>query len=268
MEAMHYEQAELWGEDQIFTPEHQLPKLQAITTLIGAPTAAVLDVGAGDGRLIAHLRSDGHTGPLFATDRSLTAIRHAIGPAAQSSGEALPVRDRGVDGAICSEVLEHLPASLLPGCVAELARVAASWIVITVPNQENRSRSEITCEACHCRYNPDRHLRSFTPESLAGLVPGFRVDQIIETGPRQPIYPRPVRLAMERYGLVVRPGSPTCPQCGDRYRFSAAVKGANTATAPNSGVDAGAGRRYGLVRKVLPKARHPYYLCARFRRDT
>ena len=95
-------------------------------------------------------------------------------------------------------------------------------MIVTVPNREKRSRADVTCQSCGCRYNPDRHLRSFAPEQLTDLLPGFRVDRIIETGPRQPVYPRFARLMLERAGLLRRPGTPSCPQCGARYRYATA----------------------------------------------
>ncbi len=144
------------------------------------------------------------------------------------------------------------------------------FVIVTVPNREKRARSDITCELCGCRYNPDRHLRSFAADQLTSLLADFEVDHVIETGPRQPVYPRQARLLLERTGVLQRPGSPTCPQCGAAYRFAARGAGGTSAASDPVTVSSNGtrnGRRgYDILRKIVPKARHPYYLCARFRR--
>ena len=101
-----------------------------------------------------------------------------------------------------------------------------------------------------------------------GLVHAITTDQtsvIIETGPRQPVYPRFARLMLERAGLLRRPGTPSCPQCGARYRYATASSLEPGPTASANG-SAGPRRGYDVARRLAPKARHPYYLCARFRR--
>lgn len=270
MEAAHYEQEELWGDDHVFNPEHQLPKFDAVRELLPEPTPALLlDIGAGDGRLFRALEKAGVDSTLVAAERSRAALANVDNARrVQASIERLPFATRSVPTAICSEVLEHLPPDVFDAARHELARVADEHVIITVPNREKRSRADVTCQSCGCRYNPDRHLRSFAPEQLMDLLPGFRVDRIIETGPRQPVYPRFARLALERAGLLVRPGTPSCPQCGARYRYAAASPSRaadRTASANGSG---GRRRGYDLARRLAPKARHPYYLCARFRRTT
>lgn len=265
MEAAHYEQAELWGDEHVFDPQNQLPKFAAIHELLPAPVpSAMLDVGAGDGRLFRYLLERGTRSTMVITDRSRAAL-DAVPPTGgvvrgvQAGIDALPFPDRAFPVAVCSEVLEHLPGPVYDRARAELARVAAEHVVVTVPNRERRARADITCGECGCRYNPDRHLRSFHPDDLATLLPGFAVERIVETGPHQPVYPRWARLALERAGLLARPGSPTCPQCGARYPHARAAAGNG---------DGGGHGIYGVARRLVPKARHPYFLCARFRRTS
>lgn len=266
MEAAHYEQTALWGRDHVFTPEHQIPKFEAVRHLLPSPPPGCLvDVGAGDGRLIDHLAAHGYEGRTVAAERSMAALQFAGGATqrAQASIDALPFRDASFPVVVCCEVLEHLPPDVYARARRELARIARDHVIVTVPNRERRARADITCASCGCRYNPDRHLRSFARQDLDALVPGFDVTDVLETGPRQPVYPRWARLALERAKVLTRPGSPTCPQCGARYRY---------ASGPTSPVPSepdsphGARRGYDLARRLAPKARHPYYLCARFTR--
>jgi SAM-dependent methyltransferase len=270
-EAGHYEQAELWGEDVVFTPEHQGPKLEAVHQLLPPAVGGVVDVGAGDGRVLHHLmESAPPPGWTIAADRSRAALRHARSPAVQASGDALPFADRSIPAVICCEVLEHLPREVFEHTLAELQRVTRDVIVVTVPNREHRQRAEVRCHECGCAYNPDRHLRSFEPEQLPALFPAFRLDAVVETGPRQPVYPRAARVGLERLGLLVRPGSPTCPQCGAPYRYASRTEAAADPArrSPDAGEATHRRGAYDLLRRLSPKARHPYWLGARFVRPT
>lgn len=297
VESAHYEQGELWVHQDVLGDSTYRPRLDAAAGFVPSRTDSVLEVGAGDGRGLHHLIDSGHDpSRIVALDRSGTALRRSGLTAVQGTADDLPVGNRCVDGIICAEVLEHLPAPVFERTLAELQRVADEWLIVSVPNRERRHRADITCSDCGCRYNADRHLRSFAPEDLGGLFDRFRVESIVEVGPHQPIYPRPARLAMERRGLLVRPGSPSCPQCGKRYEFSAGA----TAGEPSGVEDLRAGRSpgdpatrrwpsgpagqpdraaagsrtsalrsgvYQLGRRFLPHEKHPYHLVAFFRRS-
>lgn len=66
------------------------------------PTAAVLDIGAGAGDLLEHLRQRGHTGPLVGLDVQ-------PGPGVQSGeAEMLPFLDAYFDAALLVRMLLHV----------------------------------------------------------------------------------------------------------------------------------------------------------------
>ncbi len=297
VESAHYEQDELWEHQDVLGDSTYRPRLDAAAAFVPDPSASILEVGAGDGRGLHHLIAAGHDPRrLIALDRSGTALRRSGLTAVQGSADELPVASRGLDGVICAEVLEHLPAPVYDRARAELERVADDWLIVSVPNRERRHRADITCSDCGCRYNADRHLRSFAPEDLPGLFERFQVEAVVEVGPHQPVYPRRARLAMERRGLLVRPGSPSCPQCGKRYEFSAGAahddqppageqppadrragassNDGHTRRSPGTGVASTAPSRtsalrsgvYRAGRRFLPQAKHPYHLVAFFRR--
>lgn len=278
MEAAHYEQTELWGAENVLNAAHQRQKSAAVQQLLPSPPPlSVLDVGAGDGRVLRDLIDRGHRGRMVAAERSRAALlaaaddREVRAARVQATIGRLPFGNRAFSVVLCCEVLEHLPPDDFERARIELTRIAEDHIVVTVPNREKRSRSTVDCHVCGCRYSPERHLRSFSPEQLADLLPDFAVDQVIETGPRQPVYPRWARLFLERAHVLQRPGSPSCPQCGALYRYATPQHAPTGARPTDSGsVDAsanGGGRRsYDLARRLVPKARHPYWLCARFRR--
>ena len=88
--------------------------------------------------------------------------------------------DRSFDVVTALEVLEHLPYGVYEQALKEIARVAKSTIIISVPYKEHRSF--VTCPYCKTRFNPSYHLRSFREEHMAGLFPGFVIDKIEKIG--------------------------------------------------------------------------------------
>lgn len=254
IDAAHYEQDALWGEDQVFLPEHHRQRFAAIDALLPADTRTVLDVGAGDGRVLHHLSAARPDLVAVAAERSVAALAHARSLRVQAGVDSLPFADRSVDAVLCCEVLEHLPSPVFCASRAELARVADRHVLITVPNRERLRAGDVICPSCRCRFQRERHLRSFRPDDLPGLLPGWRLATFAEAGPHQPRYPRVARQALERFGVLHPPGSPMCPQCGAPY--------SGTRTATTAKTEHGVSRRYRMLRKLSPKARHPYWLLA------
>ncbi len=261
-DATYYERPDIWGADSVANPGHEATRLAATFELLGDVPDRLLDVGAGDGRWLRHLLGAGAPREaMLATDRSLAAMAHLPVPGTcQSSCDALPFADRSVSTVTVLEVLEHLPGSVYQAALTEIARVAANQIVVTVPNRENRRRAALRCDECGCIYNPFRHLRSFSPPAMSRLFEGFEMVRTVEMGPRSPFYPRPVRLLAERMGILRRPGSPTCPQCGTLSHLASAAR-------PGDGegralADAG----YGVARRFVPKSSRRYWLGAVYRR--
>src|SRR4051812_36751034 len=73
-------------------------RIRAVLDLAGDET--VVDIGSGNGRDLAALRTDGHHGPIFGTDLSLGMVSSiAPGTAHRINAEAahLPVPDRCAD---------------------------------------------------------------------------------------------------------------------------------------------------------------------------
>jgi SAM-dependent methyltransferase len=262
-EAQYYEQSSVW--ERAHERDHdELLRLASVDDLLPVSVRSILDVGAGDGLVLHHLL-DARPGLVgFAAERSWTAISLVRAPSVLSSGDGLPLRSRGCDAVVCCEVLEHLPPPVYDATRSELARVADRYVVVTVPNNENRARSSVDCPSCGCRYNRHRHLRSFTRDTLATLVPGFALTRVTVAGPRPPVYPRALRSVLERRRLLSTSGDPVCPQCGTRYRASS-----DGAPAAAGRQRAGAGvfaRLEPLGRRLLPRAREPYWLCGLFER--
>lgn len=267
VESSFYEQTDLWGSENDLDTERTAIRASELAKLLPAEFASLLDVGTGDGRVLKPLSAALTRAPLVVgLDRSGAALAHLALNGVQASADSLPFADRSVDVITACEILEHLPGPIYSQARSELARVARKSVVITVPNDENRRRAEVACEACGCRYNRRRHLRSFRLETFDDLLPGFKVAASAEFGHHTRIYPRLARQTLERRGLLAVHDAPECPQCGQahgRRATDSAEAGSDTA---GRSVDGGPGR-YWRVRAMIPAERRPYWLGVRLDRS-
>lgn len=259
-EADYYEQPEIFDDEFLADPEAISGRIDTTIELIPSSTTSMLDVGAGDGRLATAMAGRRPSlAPLVVTDRSLTGLARSQAVRVASSGDALPFRSQSFDTVTACEVLEHLPHAIFDLTCRELGRVARDNVVVTVPNEEQRKRANLKCRHCGCVYNRLRHLRSFSPRSLETLVPGFRITRVLAFGPHPPVYPRAVRAAAERLGVLHVPAHAVCPQCGSHA--------AHNPARASSGSDATAAlRRYRRIRQLVPHSRRPYWLAAVYQR--
>jgi SAM-dependent methyltransferase len=114
-------------------------KADHVERLVAARPQRMVEIGCGDGALLAELRRRGAAAALAGFDVSEEAVRAARArgvDAAPFDGERLPVVDGAFDVALLSHVLEHVadPAALL----REAARVAPV-VVVEVPLESNLS---------------------------------------------------------------------------------------------------------------------------------
>lgn len=138
----------------------------------------VLDLGCGAGWASRMLSEAGVR--TFGLDLSRRGLRKAKGVAPEASfvfgdGYSLPFKEGSLDGAVLSEVLEHLVDP--GGVLSEVHRVLrpGGRLVVSVPYRE-----EIRWTLCvHCnRFTPiNAHLHSFDEGKLSGMLSeaGFSV---------------------------------------------------------------------------------------------
>ncbi len=182
-----------------------------------ANAASVLDLGCGNGIFANRVTGRRVTG----LDRSLAALRHVRVPCCQADAVALPFGDGSFDAVVSMEMLEHLPDPSYEPALAEMARVARCYLLITVPYCEDRAVAQVICPSCGCRFHPYWHMRSYdrgTLERLFSANGSFRLLRAEGIVPRQVLrFPR-LRLALARL-LGHRGAYPwfaICPQCGYR----------------------------------------------------
>jgi SAM-dependent methyltransferase len=269
MESSYYEQAEIFDDEFLADPGAVATRIETTIGLIPPHSASLLDVGAGDGRLAEAIRqARPDLTRLVITDRSMTGLSRSSTTRVASSGQALPFGSDTFDIVTACELLEHLPPGIFERTCTEMARVATQNVLVTVPNAERRRRADLRCRECGCVFNRLRHLRSFSPGSMAELLPGFRLQRVLEFGPHPPVYPRAARHLAERLGVLHVPPHAFCPQCGT----SAASH--RTSRADGGVVDDGGGLirqfaspvMYGRIRRFVPHSRRPYWLAAIYER--
>jgi hypothetical protein len=117
----------------------------------------------------------------------MTAVKLFHGTGVLGSIDALPFKDLAFDLVLITEVLEHLPTPVHEKALQEIKRVAARYVLITVPNTETLEACHIKCRRCGSIYHAWGHLRSFDKKSLQNMLSGFHLDTVRLIGPRIPV---------------------------------------------------------------------------------
>ncbi len=153
----------------------------ALCDRAGVRPATVVEIGCGDGALLAELAARGLAATVDGFELSPTAIELARArgiPGARRleayDGAHVPERDGAYDLAVLSHVLEHVPepAPLL----AEAARVAAH-VLVEVPLEANRSAARPAKRAEAARIG---HLHAFDREAVRALLAGAGLAPVAE----------------------------------------------------------------------------------------
>jgi SAM-dependent methyltransferase len=163
------------GYDDFYDGESEWRRLSAvekidnIVNLCSAyPHDGILDIGAGEGSVLAGLANRGFGKELYAlevSDSAVSAIEERnIAPLIECSifdGYNIPYDDKRFDLVILSHVLEHLeyPRRL----IREAARVGR-MIFVEVPLEDNRRLS--------MDYRPDKvgHINFYSPRTIRRLI--------------------------------------------------------------------------------------------------
>ncbi|HVA64428.1 MAG TPA: class I SAM-dependent methyltransferase [Terriglobales bacterium] len=170
------------------TPKEAL-RIETTLAAIPADCGAVLDVGAGDGRM-CHAVAERLGLPTVAIDLSLAGLARIRLPRCCGSATRLPFADRSFDLVMTTEMLEHIPGPWYAAVLRELARTAGRYLLISVPNRENLREHTMCCQACGARFHAWGHQRSYSPAGLRHLFPGFTVRQLASVGEAEANYNR------------------------------------------------------------------------------
>ena len=133
----------------------------------------VLEVGCGEGKLVAHLHSRLPSVQEFAAcDLSLEKLDPGVpSDVAFKVGSAyeLPYADNSFDLVVCAEVLEHLEYP--ERALAELCRTSSRYLLVSTP-REPLWRLLNLCRLAYVKQlgNTPGHIQHFSPESLERLL--------------------------------------------------------------------------------------------------
>jgi SAM-dependent methyltransferase len=161
--------------------ESERGRIAAAVATIPGGCIRILDVGCGDGRVSREISTKTECF-LVAFDLSAVALAQAPAPKCCGSASELPFADRSFDLVMATEIIEHLPNDIYPRVLCEMARVADRYIIVTVPNRENLDENTAMCPTCGRRFHVWGHLRSYSPQLLQGLFPGFKSAEIFAFG--------------------------------------------------------------------------------------
>lgn len=219
LEQSYYEWDGFWEPEQ-FASGAQAARIAATVALIPPAVRTLADIGSGTGefgRRVLEARPDL---AVCSVDRSKAALARVTTEKVLGSIDAVPLPSRSRDLVACLQVLEHLPHPIYERALAELARVADRYLLISVPFEEDLTVNHTACPECGTVFNADLHLRSYDRASFSSLFAphGFELRNTASAGPQEQT------LGMrtyERLRALVAPRpqvflAPSCPICGYR----------------------------------------------------
>jgi SAM-dependent methyltransferase len=141
---------------------------------------SVLEVGCGDGQVLAELRRRGFGPELVGTEISHTAAnlarRHReITRVEVFDGVRLPFATATFDLVLATHVLEHVHEP--DGLLAEIVRVAATLVVVEVPLEDNLAARRPRARALSAHVG---HVQRFDRREVRGLLKGAGLVQLAE----------------------------------------------------------------------------------------
>jgi len=137
-----------YGEWRALCAEGKADHVAELVRALPEPPALVLEVGCGDGGLLAALAARGVGERREGVDISARAVelaaqRPEIASVQRFDGATLPYGDGAFHLGVLSHVLEHVPEPV--PLLAEVARVCSA-VVVEVPLEDNRSASRPSAE--------------------------------------------------------------------------------------------------------------------------
>lgn len=211
----YYEIEENWEKFKVDAGLQQ--KIDLIQSMIPAEVETILDVGCGNGLITNELFIKSN---VFALDRSLAALGYVRTPKINAQANFLPVKSASVDLVLSSELLEHLDDSVLREAIDEIQRVASSYIIISVPNQEMLQKNALKCPRCHTVFNVSYHIQTFDHERITKLFSEFTCTEIHEVGEKWRRYVPVLLNIRQKFGngwFKIPPHRQVmCPNCENR----------------------------------------------------
>lgn len=159
----YFSQEDVWKETLLTYQKHVLDDILA---LLPPGIKTILDVGCGNGHITNALPE---TIKVVGLDASKEALKHVRREKVIGDITALPFKDSSFDLVMANDVIEHLEDAERKRGLNELARVAAKYIIITVPFLEDLNNGAVKCSKCGRFYHINHHKKSFGLEELGNL---------------------------------------------------------------------------------------------------
>lgn len=175
----YYEIEENWEKFKVDAELQQ--KIDLILSIIPKDVRNILDVGCGNGLITNEL---GARYSAIGLDRSQVALSYVTGSKINAQANILPLQSKSVDLVFSSELLEHLNDKVLQASIQEMQRVAKSYLLVSVPNQEMLQKNALKCPICKTIFNVSYHLQSFNHQRIKNLFTEFVCTEIHEVGPK------------------------------------------------------------------------------------
>ena len=211
----YFEQSEVWDHG----PQPYQEQVRSdILSMIPGDVVSVLDAGCGDGFITNALPPELE---VVGLDLSGEALRRVQRYKVQGSITDLPFGDRAFDLVMANDVVEHLHSDEFKRSLEELQRVAAKYMLITVPLNEQLQAMQARCEQCGTTYHVNRHQRSFAEWSVSKVAGGqlqpveIRLSGDFTVTPHDPT----VRLR-QRLGHYNLWHPAVCPDCGSKSQVT------------------------------------------------
>lgn len=127
---------------------------------------SILDVGAGDGSLLKHLKKSGY--------KSLEGIELEPKNSFVTKGTVtdIPFNENQFNTVVSTEVFEHLELEQINAGLDEIKRVLKDgrYLILTVPYNENLNDNSVCCPDCGGEFHRYGHLQSFDETRLSDII--------------------------------------------------------------------------------------------------
>lgn len=127
---------------------------------------AILDVGAGNGFLMKKIKER------FGKESTGIDLNPQDDGIVKASVEEMPFEENTFDAAISTDLIEHLPDSVLDNGLKEIHRVLkpGGEVIITTLLEENLEKLACKCPSCGEVFHRIYHLQSFTKNELVERI--------------------------------------------------------------------------------------------------
>lgn len=211
LNSSYFNQSIVWNERPAVYQEQVLGD---ILSILPRELHSIIDLGCGNGIITNQLPD---SIKVVGLDISEEALKHVKRERVQGSITDIPFPDRSFDVVMANDILEHLKTDERILAINEMARVAAKYIIVTVPLLEDLNLGTTHCADCNKFYHVNQHVHSFDIKELQHMFDkhGYRCVAQILTGDTWQCEQPEILFIRRSLGLdIPRLEGNICPNCG------------------------------------------------------